>query len=57
MNDVVLDDAVEEMTSDKTKLSVNGSKSALDKGPGASLKVRHVHVRVVKVGNCNYGAC
>lgn len=48
---MVLDDAVEQMTSNKTKLAVDGGQSTLDKGPALGLVVRHLHVVVVQVGN------
>ncbi len=57
MNDVVLDNAVEEMAANKAKFSVNSGQRTLDKGPGAGLEVRHVHVGMVKVGNGNYETC
>lgn len=53
VNNVVLNDAVEEVAADETKLAVNGGNGALDKGPVLSIIVRHILVGVVEVGDCD----
>lgn len=56
MNDVVVDDVVEEHTANPAKVTVNGSESALDVGPGLGLIVVNLRVVVVEVGDgdCSY---
>ena len=51
---MVLDDAMEEMTTDEAELAVNGSQSTLDKGPAAGLVVRHLKVGVMQIGDGDY---
>lgn len=51
VNNVVLDDAVEQVATNEAKLSVHGCEGALDKGPVLSLVVRHLHVSVVEVSD------
>lgn len=51
---VVLDDAVEEMAANESELAIHGSKSSLNKGPAAGIKVRNFHVGMVKICNSNY---
>lgn len=53
VDDVVLNDAVEEVAANKAKLSVHSRKSALDKCPVLCLIVRHLHVGVVQVSDGN----
>ena len=56
MNNVVLDDAVEEMASSEAKVSVHGGQSALDEGPGLGIVVGDLHVGVVQIGDGNCSA-
>ena len=56
MNDVVLDDAVEEVTAGEAKVPINGGQSALDKGPVLGIVVGDLHVGVVQVGDGNCSA-
>ena len=51
VNNVKLDDAVEQLTADETKVSVNSGQSTLLESPGALLEVRGLAVVVVKVSN------
>ncbi len=53
VNDVVLNDAVEEMASNEAKVAIDSGQRALDKGPVLSLKVRNIYMGVVQVGNGN----
>lgn len=53
MNNVVLNDAVEEVAADEAKLAVNSRQSALDKGPVLGIIVRHLQVSVVQVSDGN----
>ena len=56
VNNVKLDDAVEQLTADETKVSVNSGQSTLLESPGALLEVLGLAVVVVKVsnGDCAY---
>lgn len=54
MHDMVLDDAVEEMTADKAKVAVDGGEGAFDEGPALGLKVVDIRVSVVEIGDGNY---
>jgi len=54
VNNVELNDTVEELTANKTKVSVNSGQSTLLESPGALLKVLSRFVVVVEVGNGNY---
>lgn len=49
VDNVVLDDAVEEVASDKTEFSVDRGQSTFDKCPAAGVKVRHLDVGVVQI--------
>ena len=51
VNNVELDDAVEQLTADESKVSVNSGQSTLLESPGALLKVLGLAVVVVKVSN------
>lgn len=51
VNNVVLDDAMEEMASNKAKVSVHCCKGSLDKCPVLCIKMRHVGVSMVQVGD------
>lgn len=53
VNNVVLNDAVEQVAANETEFSVHGCEGALDKGPALSLIVRHLHVGVVQVSDGN----
>ena len=53
VNNVVLNNAVEQVAADKAKLAVNSRQSALDKGPVLGVVVRHLHVSVVQVSDGN----
>lgn len=48
---MVLNDAVEQVASNKAKLSVDSGQGALDKGPVLGRIVRHLHVSVVEIGD------
>jgi len=54
VNNVELNDTVEELTANKTKVSVNSGQSTLLESPGALLKVLSRFIVVVEVGNGNY---
>lgn len=51
VNDVVLDDAVEDVAADEAEFTINGRKRALDKGPLVGLVVGRILVGVVQVRN------
>lgn len=51
VDDVLLDDAVEEVLANETELTVNGGESTLDVGPALSGVVRNIGVVVVEVGD------
>ena len=51
VNNVELDDTMEQLTADKSKVSVNSGQSALFESPCALLEVLGLVVVVVKVGN------
>jgi hypothetical protein len=55
VDDVVLDDAVEEVTANEAKLPVDRGEGALNEGPAARLVVRDLKVSMVQVGDghCN----
>lgn len=53
VNDVVLDDAVEQVAADETELAVYGGQGAFDVGPVFGVVVGDVHVGVVQVGDGN----
>ena len=53
VNNVLLNDAVEDVLANKAKVAVNGSESALDKGPALLGVVRDLLVVVVQVGDGN----
>lgn len=50
---MVVDDVVEEHTANPAKVTVNGSESALDVGPGLRLVVVNLGVVVVEIGDGN----
>lgn len=54
VNNVELDDTVEQLTANKSKVSVNSGQSTLLESPGALLKVLSLFVVVVEVSNGNY---
>ena len=54
MNDVVLDDAVEDVAADEAKITGDGGRSALDESPVLRLVMRCLLVGVVKIGDGNY---
>ncbi len=54
VHNMVLNDTMEQVTTDKTKLSIDRGQGTLDKGPAVSLEVRYLHVSVVKICNGNY---
>lgn len=51
MDDVLVNDAVEEVAADEAKVAVNGGEGALDVGPALGVKVGDVGVVVVEVGD------
>lgn len=51
VNNVVLNDAVEQVATNEAEFSVHSCEGALDKGPVLSLVVGDLHVSVVEVGN------
>lgn len=55
VNNVVLDNAVEDVATNEAKLAVDGGSSALNESPFLGLVVRGLRVSVVEVrdGNCN----
>jgi hypothetical protein len=57
VNNVVLNDAVEDVATDEAKLAINGGKSALSVGPIVCLVVRSFRVGVVEVSNGNLSYC
>jgi hypothetical protein len=56
VHDVVLDDAVENVTPDEAKLAVDCRHCALLVCPGAFLVVRRFRVRVVQVCDCDWAS-
>lgn len=55
VDDVLVNDAVEEVAADKAKVAVDGGEGALDVGPALSIKVGDVGVVVVEVGDSDWG--
>ncbi len=53
MNNVVLNDAMEKMASNKTEFSIHRGQGTFDECPATSIKMRHLHVSVVKICNGN----
>lgn len=53
VNNVVVDDFVEEVTTDEAKAAVDGGERALDKGPRIGVVVGHRRVSVVQIGDGN----
>lgn len=53
VNNVVVDNLVEEVTTDETEATVNGGEGTLDKGPRIRIVVGHLGVSVVQVGDGN----
>lgn len=53
MSNVCLDDVVEQVFANKTKVTINGARSAFDESPGLVFKMRNIDVVVVKVGDGN----
>lgn len=51
VNNVVLNDAVEQVAANKAEFSVHGCEGALDEGPVLGLIMRHLHVGVVQVSD------
>lgn len=51
VNNVLLNDAVEEVLANEAKLTVDSGESSLDVGPAFSGVVRELSVVVVEVGN------
>lgn len=54
VNNVELDDTVEQLTTNKSKVSVNSGQSTLLESPGALLKVLSLFIVVVEVGDGNF---
>jgi hypothetical protein len=53
VNNVVVNDLVEEVTTDEAKPAVNGGEGTLDEGPCLRIIVGHRRVGVVQVSNSN----
>ena len=53
MDDVVLDDAVEDVASDEAKFAINGGKCTLGIRPIALFVVRRFGVGVMEICDCN----
>ena len=55
MDDVVLDDAVEDVAADETEFAIDSGSSALDEAPLIGFVVRGILVGVVEVrdGDCD----
>lgn len=53
VNNVVVDDLVEEVTTDEAEAAVNGGEGTLNEGPCIRIVVGHRRVSVVQVGNGN----
>lgn len=51
VNNVVLNDAMEEMASDEAEVSVHCCKGTLDESPMLCLKMRHVGMGMVQIGD------
>jgi hypothetical protein len=54
VNNVVLDNAVEDVATDETKFAVNSGSSSLDEGPVLGFVVRCVRVSVVEICDGDY---
>lgn len=57
MNDVVLDNAVEDVTANEAEFTVNGGHGALDESPVLGIVVSRILVGVVQIGDGNYAYC
>lgn len=55
VDDVLVNDAVEEVAADEAKVAVDGGEGALDVGPALGVKVGDVGVVVVEVGDGDWG--
>lgn len=53
VDNVVVDNLVEEVTTDEAEATVNGGEGTLDEGPCVRIVVRHLGVSVVQVSNGN----
>jgi hypothetical protein len=53
MDDVVVNDVVEQMATDKAAVTVDRGQGALHKGPAVGLEMRDIRVRVVQVRDSN----
>jgi hypothetical protein len=51
VNNVMLNNAVEQVAANEAELSVDGGQSTLDKGPVLGVIVRHLHVGVVQISD------
>ena len=51
VDDVLVNDAVEEVLANKAKVTVDGGESTLDEGPALGVKVVDVGVVVMEVGD------
>lgn len=54
VDDVGIDNTVEQVTTDPAHVAVDGGEGALDKSPALGLKVRHLGVGVVQVGDGDF---
>lgn len=51
VNNVVFNDAMEEMASNETEVSIHCCKGALDEGPMLCVKVRHIGMGMMQIGD------
>ena len=54
VDNVGIDDTMEQVAANEPEITVNCSKSTLDKGPGISLIVRQLWMSVMQIGNSDY---
>jgi hypothetical protein len=54
MNNVVLNDAMEDVAANEAKFTIDGRSGTLDESPVVGLVVRSILVGVVKVSDRNY---
>lgn len=53
MNHMVLNNAVEDMSTNKSKLAIDGRRRAFDKGPFICLVVKRLGMSMMKVRDSN----
>jgi hypothetical protein len=57
VNNVVLNDAVEDVAANEAEFTVNGRKGTLDESPLVCLVVRRLGMSVMQVGDGNCSEC